>query len=158
GVVVGALAAGVALMFQIAGIGKSNEERVFDWLDRVISADFFVICGDLNSSTSMVPMQPDVAERLKELPGVEGTMTIRYTQPEYNGQQVCMTAQDARIYHDSNRNRSQLPLLHLFTKLTEPNTCLISENFAALNKVEAGDTILLQGPGGPVPMRILGVV
>src|SRR5207253_7169758 len=42
--------------------------------------------------------------------------------------------------------------------LTEPNTCLVSENFAALNKSAAGDTIEIQGPGGPVPLRILGVV
>jgi putative ABC transport system permease protein len=158
GVVVGALAAGVALMFQIAGIGKSNEEPVLEWLDRVVSADLIVICGDPNSKTSMLPMQPEVTERLKALPGVEATMPVRYSQPEFNGRQVLIAALDARAYHDTNRQASRLPQLHLFPRMTEPNTCLVSENFAALNKVKADDTIELQGPDGPVPLRILGVV
>jgi putative ABC transport system permease protein len=158
GVVVGALAAGVALMFQIAGIGKSNEEPVLEWLDRVVSADFIVICGDPKSTSSLLPMQPEVADKLKALPGVEATMPVRYTQPEFNGRQVFVTALDAQAYHDTNRNASRLPQLELFPKLTEPNTCLVSENFAALNKVDVGNTIELQGPDGPVSLRILGIV
>src|SRR5262249_9327786 len=39
-----------------------------------------------------------------------------------------------------------------------PNTCLVSENFAALYKGAAGDTISIQGPNGPVPLTELGVV
>jgi putative ABC transport system permease protein len=158
GVVVGALAAGVALMFQTAGIGKSNEEPVLEWLSRVVSADLIIICGDPGSNSSMLPMRPEVPREIKELPGVEATMAVRYAQPEFNGRQIFVTALDAQVYHDSNRNAAKLPQLPLFPKLTEPNTCLVSENFAALNKVQTGDTIELQGPGGPVPLRILGVV
>jgi putative ABC transport system permease protein len=51
-----------------------------------------------------------------------------------------------------------LPHLHLFPELTEPNTCLISENFATLYKVKAGDMIELHGPNGLVPLRVLGAV
>jgi putative ABC transport system permease protein len=158
GVVVGALAAGVALMFQTAGIGKSNEEPVLEWLGRVVSADLIIICGDPSSNSSMLPMRPEVPQEIKELPGVEATMAVRYAQPEFNGRQIFVTALDAQTYHDSNRNAAKLPQLPLFPKLTEPNTCLVSENFAALNKVQTGDTIELQGPSGPVPLRILGVV
>lgn len=158
GVVVGALAAGVALMFQTAGIGRSNEEPILDWLDRAVSADMFVICGDLNGAAGMVPMQSDVAKQLKAIPGVEETMSIRYNQFEFKDRLIFMTAIDARTYHDSNRHSSKLPHLPLFLELVEPNTCLISENFAHLYKVKAGDTIHLPGPSGPVPMRVLGEV
>src|SRR5262249_45095987 len=97
GVVVGALAAGVALMFQTAGIGKSNEEPVLAWLGRVVSADLIIICGDPNSNSSMLPMQPEVASELRALPGVEATMAVRYAQREFNGRQVFITALDAQV-------------------------------------------------------------
>ncbi len=51
-----------------------------------------------------------------------------------------------------------MPKLYLFPQLTQPNTCLISENFSALHKVSAGDTISIQGTHGPVPMKVLGVI
>src|SRR5262249_16931319 len=86
------------------------------------------------------------------------TMTLRYSQPEYNGRIVLMTAVDAMVYHDYTRNRSKLPNLELFQQLTRPNTCLISENFAALHRVRTGDTIHIQEPTGPVPIQVLGVV
>ena len=158
GVVVGALAAGVALMFQTAGIGRSNKEPILDWLDRAVSADMFVICGDVKGAAGMVAMQPDVAKQIKAIPGVEETMTIRYNQFEFQDRLVFMTALDARIYHDSNRHSSRLPHLPLFLQLSEPNTCLISENFARLYRKQAGDTIALPGPNGPVQLRILGAV
>jgi putative ABC transport system permease protein len=158
GVVVGALAAGVALMFQTAGIGKSNEEPVLEWLDRAVSADMFVVSGDPNAAIGIMAMQPEVAQQLRAIPGVETTMTIRYAQPDFNGRVVFLTAIDAQVYHDSNRNRSKLPKLGLFKKLLEPNTCLVSENFAALNHVGPGDTIALQGPHGPVSLQIAGAI
>lgn len=160
GVVVGALAAGVALMFQTAGIGKSNEEPILDWLERAVSADLIVICGDPKSSSSALPMQPEVAREIKNIPGVEEAMALRYRQPDFAGRKVFLTAIDAKIYHDSNRNRSKLPNIELFLELSQPNTCLVSENFAALNKVKEGDTITLPGLSeeGPVSLKILGVV
>ncbi len=145
-------------MFQTAGIGKSNEEPILDWLDRAVSADMFVVCGDLNGAAGMASMQPDIAKKIKEIPGVDETMTIRYNQFEFRDRLVFMTALDAQVYHDSNRHKSQLPQLHLFPRLTEPNTCLISENFATLYKVKPGDTIELHGPNGLVPLRVLGAV
>lgn len=158
GVVVGALAAGVALMFQTAGVGESNKRPILDWLDRAVTADLFVICGDPQSTSSVLPMQPDVIDDLRQLSAVEQTMAIRYGQPEYNGRLAFLTALDARTYHDSNRHASRLPGLPLFLELEQPNTCLVSENFAALNHVGPGDTIELRGPNGPVPLRIVGVI
>ncbi len=158
GIVVGVLAAGVMLIFQIAGLGKSNEEPVLDWLQRAVSADLFVVAGDPSAPIGIMAMQPQVARQLNEIDGVEATMTIRYAQPEYNGRVIFVTALDAGIYHDFNRHVERLPKLGLFRQLSLPNTCIVSENFAALNHVGPGDTISLQGPKGPVPLQIVGAV
>jgi putative ABC transport system permease protein len=70
GVVIGALGAGVALMFQTAGVGRSNEEPVVSWIAQVVQADHFVFSGNMtaaNSSNS--PMADSVARELRALPG-----------------------------------------------------------------------------------------
>jgi putative ABC transport system permease protein len=158
GIVVGVLAAGVMLIFQVAGLVKSNQEPVMEWLQRAISADLFVVSGDPGAPIGIMSMQPQVAQQLTEVPGVEAAMSLRYAQPEFNGRIVFVTALDAKVYHDFNRHAERLPKLGLFQEMLEPNTCIVSENFAALNHVGAGDSISLQGPHGPVPMRILGAV
>ena len=66
GVVIGALGAGVALMFQTAGVGRSNEEPVVAWITQVVQADHFVFSGNMtaaNSSNS--PMAAGVARDLR---------------------------------------------------------------------------------------------
>ena len=66
GVVIGALGAGVALMFQTAGVGRSNEEPVVEWIAQVVQADHFVFSGNMtaaNSSNS--PMAESVARDLR---------------------------------------------------------------------------------------------
>ena len=41
------LAAGVAVMIQTAGVGRSNEEPITRWIDEVIQADMFVTAGTM---------------------------------------------------------------------------------------------------------------
>ncbi|HEV3144678.1 MAG TPA: FtsX-like permease family protein, partial [Gemmataceae bacterium] len=159
GVVVGALAAGVALMLQTAGIGRSNEGPILAWLDRVATADLFIICGDPNTSTSaMLPMDISVRDKIRQIEGVQQTMTIRFSEPEYNDRVVLLISVDAVDYYHAHEKNHNLPDLALFLELPEKNTCLVSENFAVLNKVKPGDTIELRGPNGPVPLRILGTI
>jgi putative ABC transport system permease protein len=159
GIVVGALAAGVALMLQTAGVGASNEGPVLDWIDRAVTADLMVCQGNVASAIgSALPMDPKVVADLKELPGVQNVVSIRYGQPDFNGRIVFLIAIDALAYHDTSRAKSRLPHLDLFLRLPEPNTALVSENFAALHHVKAGDTITLQSPNGPVPLKVLGAV
>ena len=161
GVVVGALAAGVSLMFQTAGVGRSNEEPVREWLDQVIRAEAFVFWGSLASSnTSMTPMPPTLKGKIAaEVPGVERVVGIRFVRPDYNGSLVCMLAMDAADYQECIRERMPegLPTLDKFRDLAEGNVCIASDNFAAVHKKKVGDTIVLQGPRGPVELKLIGL-
>src|SRR5439155_15246287 len=69
GVVIGALGAGVALMVQTAGVGRSNEEPVVDWIGQVVQADYFVLAGNMTSANSSnSPMSSNVLRDLKAMP------------------------------------------------------------------------------------------
>ena len=161
GVVIGALGAGVALMFQTAGVGRSNEEPVVAWISQVVQADHFVFSGNMtaaNSSNS--PMATSVARDLRALPGVDGVMSIRYTRPEYNNTVVYLVALDAAEYARATRARMPhgIPDLEKFLALPGTDDILVSENFVARHGVRVGDTIQVPGPGGPVNLRVVGAV
>jgi putative ABC transport system permease protein len=161
GVVLGALAAGVALMFQTAGVGRSNEEPVISWIDQVVQADYFVFNGNMMSAnTSNSPMSEQVAEELRQLPGVDHVMAIRYSRPEYNDTIVYLLAVDAIDYARATRERIPvgLPDLEKFLQLPNSNDVLVSENFACRHNVYPGQVIYLPGPNGVLAFRVIGTV
>jgi len=161
GVVIGALGAGVAMMFQTAGVGRSNEEPVIEWIDQVVQADQFVFSGNIttaNSSNS--PMPATIVSDLKKLPEVEQAMGIRYSRPEYNGTVVYLIALDAEEYAVATRARvpNGMPDLERFRDLPGTNNVLISQNFALRHGVKVGQTIELPGPRGPVSVHVAGTI
>lgn len=161
GVVIGALGAGVALMFQTAGVGRSNEEPVVAWIGQVVQADHFVFAGNMTSANSSnSPMSDGVARELAALPPVERVMTIRYSRPEFNGTVIYLIALDAEAYARATRARvpTGLPDLEKFLDLPGTNDVLVSENFARRHAVSIGQTIALPGPNGPVSLRVIGTV
>lgn len=161
GVVIGALGAGVALMFQTAGVGRSNEEPVVTWISQAVQADHFVFSGNMTAaSSSNSPMPSAVGRELAALPGVEYVMCIRYYRPEYNGTVVYLIALDAREYARATRERvpTGMPDLEKFLALPGTDDVLVSENFLARHNAKVGDEITLAGPNGPVRLRITGAV
>jgi putative ABC transport system permease protein len=161
GVVIGALGAGVALMFQTAGVGRSNEEPVVEWIEQVVQADHIVFSGNMTSSASSnSPMPAAVARDLAQLPAVERVMSIRYARPEYNGTIVYLVGVDAEAYARATRARvpTGLPELEKFLDLPGTDDVLMSENFGRLHRVKVGDTVSLPGANGPVRVRVVGQV
>jgi putative ABC transport system permease protein len=161
GVVIGALGAGVALMFQTAGVGRSNEEPVVEWIRQVVQADHFVFSGNMTSANSSnSPMADTVAHDLEALPGVERVMSIRYSRPEFNGTVIYLIALDAEAYVRATRARVPVGLegMERFLDLPGTNDVLVSENFARRHNVVPGETIRVPGPNGPVPLRVTGTV
>ncbi|VTS03163.1 FtsX-like permease family protein [Tuwongella immobilis] len=164
GVVIGAFGAGVALMIQISGVGRSNEEPVMDWLERGVRADLFLFSGSLataNSSSS--PIQANVIDSLrKQVPTLESAIPLRFARAELNEMVVYIVALDAMEYYDSTarRNTEPLPGLENFKRLTEPNTIVVSENFAVKHRVQVGDTVRLPGPDPrkPIEVTIVGTI
>jgi putative ABC transport system permease protein len=168
GVVIGALGAGVGLMVQTAGLGRSSEEPVVAWIGQVVQADHFVFSGNMtaaNSSNS--PMAAAVAADLKGLPGVEDVMTIRYSRPEFNGTIVYLVALDVATYAEATRTRVPEGAVEFdkFPQIDDRapgnvgvNKVLVSDNFLARHGVRVGDAIAVPGPSGPVELLVVGAV
>ena len=161
GVVIGALAAGVALMFQTAGVGRSNEEPIKRWIEQVIQADSFVFSGSLTSAnSSLSPMQPHVGESLRKVEGVERVVGLRFLRPDFRDSVVCLVAIDAKDYAIATRTRlpEGLPELEKFKELPDGDFVVVSENFAAKFKIQVGDIVTLpRRQHGPVYLTVVGI-
>jgi putative ABC transport system permease protein len=160
GVVIGALAAGVSLMFQTAGVGKSNEVPIRQWIEQVIRADAFIFRGNpVSANSSMTPMEPTTADDLRKLPGVERVVGLRFYRPEYGGTFILMVALDAKDYQRGVRDRlpDALPALDRMAQLPDGDYTIVSENFAVKWGVKEGDTITVGSSHGPVNLKVIGV-
>jgi putative ABC transport system permease protein len=159
GVVTAALAAGVAMSVEVAGVAASNERPVLEWIDQSITADLFVFGGDTAAATSSrFALDPAVAADLRRLPGIREVVPVRFRRPTYRGTMILVVGFDAARFHAANRDRPDYPGLEFFSRVVEPGTVIVSDNFAALHHVAAGDTLTLQGTGGPLGLRVLGTI
>ncbi|MFO0807651.1 MAG: FtsX-like permease family protein [Gemmataceae bacterium] len=159
GVVIGALAAGVGMTSGIAGVAESNERPVLDWVDRWVSPDFFVMGGEAANTTSgNLPLDTRLGEAFEALPGVAHAVPVRFRRPTFRDTLVLVIAFDGVRFHAANLKQPDYPALDLFPKLVEPGTAIVSDNFATLHGVRPGDAVRLQGPRGPVELRVLGTM
>lgn len=160
GVVIGVLAAGVCFIFMTAGVGRSNEEPIREWLEQVIRADAFLFRGNMvSANSSMTPMEPTVRDELQALPGVDRVVGLRFNRVEYGGTFILLIAIDALDYKQSLLDRGRAPseALHQMEHLPDGNYTIVSDNFAAKWKVGVGDTIPVQTPRGMIDLKIIAI-
>jgi len=165
GLVIAALAASVTLFVETAGLIRSNEDAIFAWLDRSITTDLIVTSGGaLGTSGQNIPMGEDVANHIhEEFPDVKVlAISFRDLDWDYQGgkTRVLLAGIDARVYYEANMERhAPVPHLDLFRRLAdEKGTAVVSDNFAQLHGINAGDTIALPSLHGPLELRVLGSI
>jgi putative ABC transport system permease protein len=159
GVVIGALGAGVAVMIQTAGVGKSNEEPFVAWLDQMIQADQYVFSDNLMSATwSQAPMEPRVVEEIRKVPGVNRATGLRFMHPDYNGTIVFLLALDCRTFADAVFARGAGPPDLEKYRHVAGKRVLVSENFAVRHGVRAGDVLKFPGANETIELTVVGTV
>jgi putative ABC transport system permease protein len=165
GIVIAAQAAGVALLVQTAGVIRSNEQAARDWIERAVAGDLFITAGGtLSVSGKTQPMHEGVGRLVEEACPGASAVAFRFRFLDWrqasHAARVLLVAVDAARYHATYEHRPLPPRdLELFRQLAEqPDTVLVSANFAALHGIRAGDTLTLPGGDGPVSLRVLGTV
>jgi putative ABC transport system permease protein len=159
GIVIAALAAGVALFMQTAGTIKSNRIAIRQWISDSIAADLCVTSGSpVSAGGRSKPMVPELAHQIEKVPGVERALPVRLRKPTFRDAQVMMIVLDADDYYavDSKRG-ARITGLDLYKRLAATkNGVIVSDNFAALHHVGVGDVIPLTSPKGKVELHVIG--
>ncbi|HEV2945828.1 MAG TPA: FtsX-like permease family protein [Gemmataceae bacterium] len=160
GLVITALAAGVAMVLQTAGIIRSNEEAILKWVDESIAADLFITSGSpVSGSGQNMPLKEDFGNQIEAaFPAVKSALPVRFHQTEFRDKLVFIVALDSQGFYQADKDRGTVPGIELYPRLRQPNNILISENFAALYGARVGDAITLPESREPTPFRVIGTV
>src|SRR5262249_41748115 len=114
GLVIGALAAGVALIIETAGLIRSNEVAIIDWVERTIRADAFLTAGGpLSGSGQSLEMGDEVRRHLtREFGGSPDFRPVAVCFRHLAWEQgddaidVLLVALDAHDYYTANLERN----------------------------------------------------
>jgi putative ABC transport system permease protein len=160
GLVITALAAGVAMVLQTAGVIRSNEEAILKWVDESIAADLFITSGSpVSGSGQNMPLKEDFGKQIEAaFPAVRSALPVRFHQTDFANTLVFIVALDSQGFYAADKERATVPGLELYPLLTQPNNILVSENFAALYGTRTGDTITLSESREPTPFHVVGTV
>jgi len=157
GLVVAALAATTALVVQTAGFIHSSKLAIVGWIDEAIAADLFVTSGDNVTKLGVtLPMATTLAQEMEALPGVAAAVPVRFHRVDFRERIVMILAVDLRALAGKGLSHNPARDVEANPRLLEPGVASVSENFAALYKVKAGDRLTIPGPAGPVELDILG--
>ncbi len=166
GLVIGALAAGVALIIETAGLIRSNEIAILEWVGETVRADAFITAGGpLSGSGQSLEMGEEVRSALQREFGSAPdfravALCFRHLPWEHRGDSIdlLLVALDAKEYYTANLERDYRPEhLDLFRRLAEePGTAIASQNFLDKNRQKVGDIVTLPGAQGQVALRIIG--
>src|SRR5262249_34877331 len=156
--VIGAVAAGVALVVQTAGVIRSNRAAINSWLDENLAADLDVTSGSPVGASGMTnPISPALVEKNRENPGIDATMPGPVRKVAFRQTQILLLG--IQLSTDGRRRLLRQTDTDLYAKLDQtPNAAIVSENFAALHRVRAGDVIPVASPEGEVKFTVLGAV
>jgi putative ABC transport system permease protein len=161
GLVITALAAGVGMVVQTAGVIASNERVILGWLDDTIKADLFVTAGSPVGGNQTIPLKADLGRQMVEGdPRLQAALPARFRHVEYNDRKVLLIVLDGRGFFEASRPRGLVPRHEMYLRLGEPGIprILVSENFAALYGAMAGDRLTLRAARGPLEVEVAGVV
>ena len=157
GVVIAALAATGALMVMTSGFIRSTEQTLLGWIDDRVGADLFVTAGGaFNNGSQQLPMSEGVRRRLLQIPGVATAVAVRGHALDFRNRIVVLLALDATAFGGADGGHAIARNLARFPRLREPNTALVSENFAALYGVNVGDRVTVRGLRGPLDLEVIG--
>jgi putative ABC transport system permease protein len=98
-------------------------------------------------------------DKLREIPGVEYVVGLRFYRAEYGGTFILVIGIDGPDYRRAIRARvpDPHPTLDVMERLPEGDVTIVSDNFAAKWGVREGDTITVPGAHGLVHLRVIGV-
>jgi len=159
GLVIAALAAGVALVLQTAGTIRSNRQALRDWVRDYIPADLIVTSGSpVAAGSQSQPMDASLGREIAKIAGVKAALPLRFSKVNFRENLVFLNAADVSGFGGPDCPPGvPAPARELYRQMSaQPGTAVVSESFTALYGVDRGDTITLASPRGPATFRILG--
>ena len=158
-VLVGALATAVAMITSVGIMVGSFRETVLTWMESELPADLYLRPAGVVGADQHPTMSPALADRIAQIPGVEGVGRFRAYEIEYEGLPATLAGAEPNL----KRGQQSLTFLSgrrtvdVLRELASGNFAIVSEPFANKHHVRAGQSLALPLGNETVSFRILDV-
>ncbi len=158
GITVATLMISLAAIFTIAAFIHSVRGSLISWVDQMVTADLIVSSSARTAGPLNVPLKEDLAEPLRNLPGVRVLDLYRLIRSTYRGRPILIESFSAR----ASAQVRDLPMAEgesrrALKEMADGAGVLISESFKSRFGKGRGDTIELATPSGLRAFRVLGI-
>ena len=158
-VAVASLMVAIAMMVSVAVLIGSFRTTVVAWADETLKADLFVRPLGLQDASYDARFSPQVAAKIRKLPGVVAVDTFRAISIPYHGSITTLAAADFATIADRNKLRflGNVDTRALAHTLPGADRVVISEPFATRFGVRVGDTVDIDTPGGLTHFNVAAI-
>ncbi len=156
-----ALAGALAMMISASAIILSFKVRGQKWMEDTFPFDCSINATDLSKSFYSGASFPETfADDINKLDIVAYTYGVRAPFQEYNGTTVMMISPELEKYArmQTDRGRENFIPADRLPELVAGTGVALSENFAMMNGLKAGDMLELETLKGPHKFKVLGMV
>ena len=155
------LAVGLACVFWLWMVAHSFQTSVIDAVSGAMRADLVVSSTHIEAGFLEAPVADDLVAELKQIDGTSAVVGERGAEWQFGGGLITIDAYDPEYF--TSAEFGQWPLRGrgepgLWQAVARGEAAVVSSNFARNLHVSVGDTLTLDSPGGPVALRIAGVV
>lgn len=158
-VAVASLMVAIAMMVSVAILIGSFRTTVVAWADETLRADLFVRPLGLQDASYDARFSPEIAARVRAVPGVAAVDTFRAISIPFRGSLTTLGAADFHTIAERNKLRflGNVDTRELARSIPGTLGAVISEPFATRFGVRPGDEIPIETPAGPVKLQALAI-
>ncbi len=158
-VLVGALATAVAMMASVGIMVGSFRQTVVLWMNTQLRADLYVRPAGRNGAGQHPTLDPRLADRIEQLPGVDAVDRFRAYEISFRGLPCTLAGGESAIVKRFGRLRflSGEDRNRILDELPRGDYVLASEPLANKHGLHPGDAITLPLAGAQRRFQILGV-
>ncbi len=157
-VTVSAMMIGLAILLGLTGLVTSVTSGVTDFIDQSLGGDFLLMPRSQVLSGGNVGAGPELAEALRQTPGIAAVTTLRATNARASGFDVQVVGLDPETYPAvTSLNITEGDPEQIFRRLAHGKALIANTIYAARNDVNLGDRLILDASRGPVSYEVVGI-
>ncbi|MCX7683344.1 MAG: FtsX-like permease family protein, partial [Anaerolineae bacterium] len=153
-----ALMIGLAIVVMATGMASSIVDGFMGIVDKTLGADFIFMPPSLLMSGGNVGAGPELAERIRQTPGIAVVTTLRMGTSVTNGAALQVIGIDPVTFPQvSGLDFSAGDEAQAYAELRAGRAIIVNGIFAMQNRVRVGDTLTLQTAEGKRDYRVVGI-
>ncbi|CAG0972762.1 ABC transporter permease YtrF [Geobacteraceae bacterium] len=153
-----AMMIGLALIIACAGMMSSMEEGIGRYLAKSMGSDFLLMPASLVLGGGNVGASPELAQAIRDTPGVQDVTTLRLANSEARGTALQLVGIEPESFARVGGMEFMLGSeAQIYQELRNGRGIILNGVFAVRNPVQLGEWVTLKTPDGERAYQVVGV-